>query len=132
MLRNQAYNPVLSFTFTIVSQLHFFSYLIQFNTIPSFCLLLSLVCGHKIIISHLPKCKYCAHRSKKQSDLNPAAAAIPGPLSVVLAGPRSLFASLLDFDPMAATGFLGVAGLVITSILNENLVKNCVEFCDFG
>ena len=107
-------------TFTIVSQYHFFLYSIQFDTIPDSCLL-----------SPPPKHRHHGHRFEKWAKLNSAAIA-------VLGSPRFLSASLAGFSSAGLAVFLS-AGFAdfsepaaAASAPSGNLIRNCVEFYNFG
>ena len=86
------------------------------------CLSLSFAC-FKFITFLLSKCKCKICRSKKQSNLN-----FTNIVTLDL-----LSADFVDFaDPTVFAALLSFVGFaVFANILSRNLIKNCVDFCDF-
>ena len=120
----------------IIFQSHFFSYSIQFNTMPGSDsdsgFLSPLVCDQKVTIPPPLKHRHRTHRSKKQSDLNPIATAIFGSSFAVLASSGSLSAGLAGFDSVTAISSLNIASFVAVSVLSGNSVRNHIKFCDLS
>ena len=98
---------------------------------PSFYSLL-LTSGCKIATLSLSKCKHYGCRSKKRPDLISITAVVFSLLSAVFASLEPSSAALTISNPTVATSLLGVIDLAAASVFGENLVKNCVKFCDLG
>ena len=95
---------------------------------PSSCSLLLLICDRKVIIPPPSKCKHCVCKSKKQPDLNSAAAAATFGLSTADfadSGSTGL-SSLTEFAATASP--LSVASIATASAPSRNSVRNCVDF----
>ena len=117
MLRNRAYNPVPLPTFRIIFQLFSISLFNILNTMHGFCLPLPA-----------SPSRHRRHRRrfrKQAAKLNAAAtAAVAGSPGFLFAGPAGSLsaASLAGFSEPAAAA----------SAPRENLVRNRIEFRDFG